>query len=218
MAETRWDIKMGARVYHQVSDDRLRLWIKTGKIKAGEVELRHADSPGWRKPEDLEALKPFFKIRENALLRKSPRSRSARKPAPGQTRIRRILLIDDEKDLCALLGDSLSSHGFQMDFAHTLGEALKCLARRPPDLVLLDLSLPDGEGLSLLSHIRKTTPAPAVIITTAFGSEEVRSEAEKLGAQDFLDKPYHEEDVICRIRKIGVPKAESGRRDVKTGV
>jgi FixJ family two-component response regulator len=53
--------------------------------------------------------------------------------------------------------------------------------------------------------------APAVLITTAFGSEEIRSQAEKLGALDFIDKPYHEEDLIHRIRIIRIHGTELGK-------
>jgi CheY-like chemotaxis protein len=215
MAEKRWDIKRGASVYHQVSDAHIKQWIKTGKIKAGEVVVWHINLSGWRRPEELEELRPCFELREKALFRKSERSRSARKPGLGVKQIKSILLIDDEKDLCSLLGDFLSSRGFQMEFAHTQGEALKCLNRRLPDLVLLDLRLPDGDGMALLSLIRKTTPAPVVFITTAFGSEEIRSRAKKLGALGFLDKPYHEEDIIRRIRRIRIKGAKPGKRKVK---
>jgi CheY-like chemotaxis protein len=210
MADVRWDIKRGASVYHQVSSTRLKLWINTGKIKAGETAVWRLDLSGWRKPEDLEELKPSFELYEKAI-RKSKRPRSKRKPDRGGGQIKSILLIDDEQDLCFLLGDSLSCSGFQMEFAHTHGEALKCLSRRLPDLVLLDLRLPDGDGMALLSHITKMASAPAVLITTAFGSEEIRSQAEKLGALDFIDKPYHEEDLIHRIRKIRIHDAEPAR-------
>ncbi|MBE3117290.1 MAG: response regulator [Acidobacteria bacterium] len=216
MADLRWDIKRGVNVYHQVSDDRLKLWIKTGKIKTGEVVVWHGNFSGWRRPEELEELRPLFELCEKALSRKSERPGSARKPGPGKKQIKSILLIDDEKELCSLLGDSLSSRGFQMEFAHTKREALKCLKTRPQDLVLLDLSLPDGDGMALLALIRKTTPEPVVFITTAFGSEEVRSQAEKLGALDFIDKPYHEGDIIRRIRKIRIKGAKPGKRTVKT--
>jgi len=216
MVDLRWDIKRGANVYHQVSDARLKLWIKTGKIKTGEVVVWHTDLSGWRRPEELEELRPLFELCEKALSRKSERPGSARKPGPGKKQIKSILLIDDENELCSLLGDSLSSCGFQMEFAHTKREALRRLKTRLPDLVLLDLKLPDGDGLALLSLIRKTKPAPAVFITTAFGSEEIRNQAEKLGALDFIDKPYHEEDIIRRIRKIIIPGAKPGESESKT--
>lgn len=216
MTELRWDIKRGANVYHQVSDDRLKLWIKTGKIKTDEVTVWHANFSGWRRPEEIEELKPFFELYERTRFKTSERRKSARRSSPGEKQIKSILLIDDEKELCSLLGDFLSSRGFQMEFAHTKREALKCLKTRPQDLVLLDLSLPDGDGMALLALIRKTTPEPVVFITTAFGSEEVRSQAEKLGALDFIDKPYHEGDIIRRIRKIRIKGAKPGKRTVKT--
>jgi CheY-like chemotaxis protein len=207
MAEIRWDIKRGANVYHQVSSARLKLWINAGKIKAGEAAVWHINLSGWRKPEDLEELKPSFKLYDKAL-RKSKRHISAKRPDRGGKQIKNILLVDDEKDLCFLLRGSLSSRGFRMECAHTQGEALKCLNRRMPDLVLLDLKLPDGDGLALLSIITKKASSPAVFITTAFGSEEIRSRAEKLGALDFIDKPYHEEDLVRRIRKIRIHRGE----------
>ena len=214
MTETRWDIKRGANVYHQVSAARLKLWIKTGKIKASEAAVWHSDLSGWRRPEDLEELKPFFELYEKAI-KNGARPKSARKSSLRGKQIKSILLIDDEQDLCFLLGDSLSSRGYQMEFAHTQGDALKCLKRRLPDLVLLDLRLPNGDGMALLSLIRKMTPAPTIFITTAFGSEEIRSQAEKLGALEFIDKPYHEDDIVRRIQKIHTREAEPDNHKAK---
>lgn len=209
MTEIKWDIKSGTSVYRQVAGAHIKHWIKTGKIKAGEVVVWHANFSGWRKPEELEELIPFFKLYEKAGFGKRERRKSARMTVSVKKQIKSILLIDDEKELCTLLGDSLSSRGFQMEFAHSRREALKSLKRKVPDLVLLDLRLPDGDGMSLLAIIRKMSPPPAVIITTAFGSEEARSKANKMGAYDFLDKPYNEEDVIRRIRKMPA-KAKRG--------
>lgn len=209
MAEIRWDIKRDANIYRQVSDNRIKLWIKTGKIKADEVVVWHINLSGWRKPEELEELTPFFKFYEKTRFRKRERQKSARRTAPGKKQIKSILLIDDEKELCTLLGNSLSSRGFQVEFAHTKREALKRLNRRLPDLVLLDLRLPDGDGMMILSVLMKMTPAPAVFITTAYGSEETRSEAKRLGASGFLEKPYQEEDVIRMMRNKCLPRESS---------
>lgn len=186
MAEIRWDIKRGTSVYLQVSDAHIKYWIKTGKVKAGEVVVWHANFSGWRKPEELEELIPFFKLYEKACFGKRERRKSASRTLSVKKQIKSILLIDDEKELCTLLGDSLSSLGFQMEFAHSRREALKSLKRKVPDLVLLDLRLPDGDGMALLTAIRKMIPAPAVIITTAYGSEEARNKANELGAYDFF--------------------------------
>jgi CheY-like chemotaxis protein len=214
-SEIRWDVKRGTSVYQQVSDDRLKRWIKTGKIKAGEVVVWRENLSGWRKPEEIEELSAFFRLYEQPRLRKIERRELRRRTGPGIKQIKNILLIDDEKELCFLLGDSLSSRGFQIEFAHTKKEALKLMKSQLPNLVLLDLRLPDGDGMTLLPAIRKMTPAPAVIITTAFGSEETRSDAKELGAYGFLDKPYDEEDVIRQIREIWIKGANAGKSEVK---
>jgi ActR/RegA family two-component response regulator len=198
----KWDLKRSTSVYLQVPDVHIKHWIKTGKIKAGEAVVRHANLSIWRKPEELEELLPFFKLFEKARFVKSAKRKSARRTAPEKRQVSSILLIDDEKDLCSLLNVSLSSRGFQMECVHSKREALKSLKRRLPGLVLLDIRLPDGDGMHLLTFIRKLSPPPVVIITTAYGSEETRSRANKMGAYDFLDKPYNEEDIIRRIRKI----------------
>ncbi|MCX6553673.1 MAG: response regulator [Candidatus Aminicenantes bacterium] len=206
----KWDLRIGTSVYLQIPDAHIKHWIKTGKIKAGEAVIRFANFSGWQKPEELEELLPFFKLYEKAGFGKREKRKSARRTSARKKQIKSILLIDDEKELCSLLHDSLSARGFQMECAHSKREAHKSLKRKPPDLVLLDLRLPDGDGLLLLTFIRKMSSPPAVIITTAYGSEEARSEANKMGAYDFLDKPYNEEDIIRRIRKMPA-KAKRGK-------
>jgi len=197
-------------VYLQVPAVHIKQWIKTGRIKAGETVIRFANFSGWQKPEELEELRPFFKLQDKSRGGKAAKRKPARRAMAGKGQIKRILLVDDEKELCSLLGDSLGGRGFEMEFAHSKRGALKSLKKSLPDLVLLDLRLPDGDGMSLLAFIGKMSPAPTVIITTAFGSEEARSKAAEMGACDFLDKPYNEDDIIHRIRKIPA-RAERGK-------
>jgi ActR/RegA family two-component response regulator len=206
----KWDLKRGTSVYLQVPAAHIKQWIKTGRIKAGETVIRFANFSGWQKPEELEELRPFFKLHEKPGSGRAAKRKPAKRARAGKGQIKRILLIDDEKELCSLLGDSLGARGFAIEFAHSKRGALKSLKRSLPDLVLLDLRLPDGDGMSMLAFIGKMSPAPAVIITTAFGSEEARNKAAKMGAYDFLDKPYNEEDIIRRIRKMPA-QAERGK-------
>lgn len=219
MAEIRWDIRRGADIYRQISDDRLRRWISTGKIKPGEVVVWRSGFSGWRRPEELEELISYFQRYERVQLRKIRRREPVRKALtplekatdeerssltglPEKTRIKNILIIDDEKDLCQLLGDTLSSHGYKVESANTRREAMSSLKSRLPDLVFLDLKLPDGDGLKLLSCIKKINPGTTVNIISAYGTEEVRDEARKLGAYGFIDKPFSEEDILRSIREL----------------
>mgnify|MGYP001589725933 FL=1 len=202
MAEIRWDIRRGADIYRQISDSRLRRWISTGKIKPGEVVVWRSGFSGWRRPEELEELISYFQRYERVQLRKIRRREPVRKALPEKTQIKNILIIDDEKDLCQLLGDTLSSPGYNVECANTKREAMSSLKSRLPDLVFLDLKLPDGDGLRLLSFIKKINPGTTVNIISAYGTEEVRDEARKLGAYGFIDKPFSEEDILRSIREL----------------
>ena len=202
MAEIKWDIKRGADVYRQVFDSRLKSWISTGKIKPGEVVVYRSGFSGWRKPEELNEIISYFQRYEKAQLRKIKRRKLARRNLSEKTQIKNILIIDDEKDLCQLLGDTLSSHNYNVKFAHTKKEALSGFKRQIPDLVFCDLKLPDGDGMKILSKIRKISPGTIVNIISAYGSDEARDEAKRLGAHSFIDKPFKEEDILGNIREI----------------
>ena len=107
MAEIKWDIKRGADVYRQVFDSRLKSWIYTGKIKPGEIVVYRSGFSGWRKPEELNEIIPYFRRYEKAQLRKLKKKETGKKyqktKLPEKTQIKNILIIDDEKDLCQLL-------------------------------------------------------------------------------------------------------------------
>ena len=202
MAEVKWDIKRGADVYRQVFDSRLKSWISTGKIKPGEVVVYRSGFSGWRKPEELNEIIPYFRRYEKDQLRKIKRRKPARSTLPEKTQIKNILIIDDEKDLCQLLGDTLSSRGYNVESANTRRKAMSSLKSHSPDMVFLDLKLPDGDGLRLLSCIKKINPSTAVNIISAYGTEEVRDKARKLGAYGFIDKPFSEETILRNIREL----------------
>ncbi len=201
MVEIKWDIKRGADVYRQVFDSRLKSWISTGKIKPGEVVVYRSGFSGWRKPEELNEIIPYFRRYEKTQLRKLKRRKPARSTLPEKTQIKNILIIDDEKDLCQLLGDALISHDYNVKFAHTKKNALSSLKEQTPDMVFCDLKLPDGDGMKILSKIKKISPGTIVNIITAYGSDETRDEAKRLGAYSFIDKPFSEEDILGNIRE-----------------
>ena len=118
------------------------------------------------------------------------------------TPIKSILIIDDEKDLCLLLGDALRSHGYNVKSVHTRKEAMSSLNTQAPDMVFCDLKLPDGDGMKILSKVRSISPRTIVSMITAYGSEETRDEAKRLGAYSFIDKPFSEEDILENIKEL----------------
>jgi len=199
MVEIKYDIKRGAEIYKTVYDGRLKRWISKGTIKRGEVLVWRSGLSGWRKPEDLEELKPYFDRWEKSQLRKVGKKGPEEQIIPLTKKIKKILIIDDEKDLCMLLADVLSRRGYKVVTVHTKRKALAYLKRKVPDLVFLDLKLPDGDGIKILAKIKKLSPEMIVNIITAYGSEERREEARELGAYNFIDKPFTEEDVLRSI-------------------
>ena len=202
MKNIKWDIKRGADVYRQVFDGRLKFWISTGKVKRGEAVVMRSGFSGWRKPEEVEELTPYFQRYRRAQARRLIKEKPAGGALTEKTRIKSILIIDDEKDLCLLLGDALSSHGYHVKCVHTRKEAMSSLKTQVPDMIFCDLKLPDGDGMRILSKIRSISPKTIVNMITAYGSEEARDEATRLGAYGFIDKPFSEEDVLKNIKEI----------------
>jgi len=100
-----------------------------------------------------------------------------------------LLLVDDEESFRTIVAKELSRAGYTVTTAATLAEAREALARGTFHLVLLDVRLPDGNGLDLLADIKGSLPSTQVVILTAFGTVQEAIEAMKRGAHDFLTKP-----------------------------
>jgi PAS domain S-box-containing protein len=103
----------------------------------------------------------------------------------------RILIVDDEETLCYFLKESLEEKGYRTVAVHTATNGLAQLASEPVDLVLLDLKLPDGEGLDVLQEIRKVDGDLPVIVLTGHAAVDSAVRAMKLGAYDYLEKPIN---------------------------
>ena len=101
----------------------------------------------------------------------------------------RLLLVDDEESFRRLVGQELARAGYVVESAGTVAEARALLARSAFHLVLLDMRLPDGNGLDLLTEIRELSPTTEVVLLTAFGTIQEAIRAMKQGAHDFLSKP-----------------------------
>jgi two-component system KDP operon response regulator KdpE len=111
----------------------------------------------------------------------------------------RILLVDDEVSIQRAVGPLLRSRGYHVDIAGTGTEALKTLEDRTPDLIVLDLGLPDLEGTEVCRRVRAKSKVPIVVLS-ARGSEADKVNALDLGADDYVTKPFGPEELLARIR------------------
>jgi len=200
--EIKYDIRRGASVYRAIYGPRLQNWISTGKIKRGEIIVWRSGLSGWRRAEELEELAPFFEKWKRYELRIAKRKKLKRQILPRDRQIKNILIIDDEKDMCSLLRDALNRRKYNVAIANTKRDAMHHIEREIPDVVFLDLKLPDGDGIKLLSKIKKMHPKTVVNIISAYGSEEAREEARRKGAYSFIDKPFTEIEILKSIREL----------------
>ena len=115
------------------------------------------------------------------------------------TRTARILLVDDEVAIQRSLGPLLQSQGYEVDTVGSGHAALKQAADQPPDLIVLDLGLPDLDGTEVCRRIREFSKVPIVILS-ARGGEADKVRALDLGADDFVIKPFGPEELLARIR------------------
>src|ERR1700724_1875190 len=117
------------------------------------------------------------------------------------TESRRILIIDDERPILLTLEALLGRHGYQVETSGTASQGLKLLKTKSPALVLLDLQLPDAEGLQTLDEIKREFPGTQVIILTAHDSLHNAIESIKRGAFHFISKPYVPEELLSLVEK-----------------
>ena len=113
----------------------------------------------------------------------------------------RILIVDDEETLCYFLKASLEDKGYQAAIAYTAAEGLDVVTRQQIDLVLLDLRLPDGDGLDVLDQIHRVDSNLPVIVLTGHAGVESAVRAMKLGAYDYLEKPINLEELSITAAK-----------------
>jgi DNA-binding NtrC family response regulator len=118
-----------------------------------------------------------------------------------KTENHRILIVDDERPILMTLEALLKRHGYQVDTAPTASQGLKLLKSKSPSLVLLDLQLPDAQGLETLDRIKSELPETQVIILTAHDSLHNAIESIKRGAYHFISKPYGAEELLSLVEK-----------------
>jgi DNA-binding response OmpR family regulator len=132
-----------------------------------------------------------------------------------------VLFVEDERSILEPFSRALAREGFDPVPARTVAEALAAARERPPDVVLLDVMLPDGDGRDVLRELRRTSEVP-VIMLTARGTETDRVVGLELGADDYVVKPFSGAEVIARLRAVlrrtrSAPPAEAPPAAVTVG-
>jgi DNA-binding NtrC family response regulator len=113
----------------------------------------------------------------------------------------RILIVDDDETLCYLLKEELVQEGFKVDIVHDGSEAIDKLKFKPYDLILLDLEMKFIHGEDVLKTVHQNYPSIQVIVLTGKGEVSTAVECMRLGASDFLTKPYEFDQLLVRIEK-----------------
>jgi two-component system chemotaxis response regulator CheY len=113
----------------------------------------------------------------------------------------KILIIDDELEVCNLLKDFLEIDGYEVDYSINAREGLEKFREKRPGVVLLDIRMPDMNGITAVEEIRKTDKKCDIIMCTAVVDQEVIDEAFKTGANDYILKPFDLEDLLKKIRE-----------------
>jgi two-component system KDP operon response regulator KdpE len=110
-----------------------------------------------------------------------------------------ILLVEDDAQMRRFLRATLSSHGFRLIEAATAAEGMAALTAQSPEIVLMDLGLPDGDGIELTRRVREWSRVP-IIVLSARGREADKVEALDAGADDYLTKPFGVNELLARVR------------------
>lgn len=113
----------------------------------------------------------------------------------------RVMVVDDTPELVGFVADLLKGEGFEVDTATSLADLRQALDQTPPDVLLLDWKLPDGDGIDAMPLVRSRWPETPIIILTGYGNFDAAVEATKRGAFHFLGKPFRIEVLVSLVRR-----------------
>jgi two-component system response regulator RegX3 len=126
-----------------------------------------------------------------------------------------VLMVEDEESITIPLSEALEREGFETEVAGTVADALDKAGRLKPDVVLLDVMLPDGSGYDVCRELRRSSQVP-ILMLTARGEETDRVVGLELGADDYVVKPFSARELAARIRAV-LRRAAAGGRDQQPG-
>ena len=128
----------------------------------------------------------------------------------------RVLVVDDEPQILRGLKVVLRQGGFKVETAETKSEALDRIAVRPPEVLVLDLILPDGSGVEVCEAVRSWSQLP-IIVLSAVGDEREKVRALDAGADDYLTKPFGTDELLARLRAVLRRSGDGGQPVVAVG-
>jgi DNA-binding response OmpR family regulator len=117
---------------------------------------------------------------------------------------KKILIVDDDKQIVLLLASRLKANNYEIAVAYDALQAVAQAFSEKPDLILLDMKMPAGSGISVMDDLKNSTNTALipVIIITAYPSIEIQQKVKEMGAVGFISKPFKAEDLLPRIRKV----------------
>lgn len=121
----------------------------------------------------------------------------------------RVLVVEDERHIARALTIILRRAGYTVETTETKADALASLAARPPDALVLDLVLPDGQGVEVCEDVRRWSRLPIVVLS-AVGDEREKVRALDAGADDYITKPFGTDELLARLRAVLRRSAEAG--------
>ncbi|HEY7677086.1 MAG TPA: sigma 54-interacting transcriptional regulator, partial [Candidatus Methylomirabilis sp.] len=125
----------------------------------------------------------------------------------------RVLVVDDEAGMRDFLALLLEGEGFEVATAADAGEALRLFDERPADLVISDIRMPKKDGVALLGDLRQRDPSLPVVLVTAYASAESAIQAMKLGAVDYITKPFKVAEIKLVLQRVLAARSRTGQRE-----
>ncbi|MDP3148335.1 MAG: response regulator [Ignavibacteria bacterium] len=113
-----------------------------------------------------------------------------------------ILIVDDDLNLCKVLAEELTEMGYKTSYVTSADAALEFIQHEPINLMLLDLKMPEKDGFEVLRELKVRTVTFSVIVLTAYADVVSAMEAARMGATDFISKPYDFDELLITIRKV----------------
>ena len=117
---------------------------------------------------------------------------------------KKILIVDDDKDIVKIVTTMLEGKGWNVAAAYSGHEALESVNASKPDIILLDIMMPEMNGIEVLKRIKKIDAGTRIIMITAFGDVESYLDSMELGAYEYINKPFETDELLDMIDKISV--------------